>query len=757
MSDFKTHYTAQELIGLPGMSVSRDTDEKYKVRAIQIKAKNEKWQSRIRPGRGGRFEYALDSLPARTREHLQNSAIATYDEKVSNVPFLKANSIYPVVTANPLQGVTTLKKWQTECMNARIYIIGSIEQATAEGQGVTSAISNLVKKTSEGKLRPDMQAMVAIANQRSGKDSKKNTLSERTIYNWLKLWNESGGKPESLSPADVEECTEKDLTDYVNNYFHGSAASSPVPANIPSWLPWILDSYRKPQKPSKSRAIKDMNKILPKSIAKPSLDQVCRIFKKIPVVMLERYRRSGAEYKQLLGYVDRDASEFDPFTICQIDGHSFKAYVAHPTTGAHFHPEVCGVICLSTKVLAGWSWGIAESQYTVSDAFRHACTISEDKPWGGVMAILESDKGPGNMAKVNSDKMIGLFFRVGSTFIPPEEGGNPQANGGIERANQSIWINAAKSLPTYTGKDMDRTIRKKIYKKLENDLKETDKQCRLGTIEKTSKLLLTPSEFNVFLRDEVINYNNTPHSALPKITAPPPDDPNGKAKRRNMTPFEALAKASSEGWQPVRMSPEIQQYIFMPREQIKVRREKFTLRGNSYHAYELQNYHLRNDLIAAFDIHKPEHVWVLDGDERFICMAKWNGNRKYARPISVVQRAIINRANQQTINLNNKLEMIELSANPAVEALPLHIELSTEVIDFETKEQIRKEKLATSRIYYNDMEEFYDDILRRQRLGQASDYEIQWANDHDLSTGLRRVGLYLSDPYCEGRFGKNAG
>lgn len=40
-----------------------------------------------------------------------------------------------------------------------------------------------------------------------------------------------------------------------------------------------------------------------------------------------------------------------------IDGHSFKAYTAHPTTGAHFHPEVCGVICPTTKALVGWSAG----------------------------------------------------------------------------------------------------------------------------------------------------------------------------------------------------------------------------------------------------------------------------------------------------------------------------------------------------------------------------------------------------------------
>ncbi len=275
---------------------------------------------------------------------------------------------------------------------------------------------------------------------------------------------------------------------------------------------------------------------------------------------------------------------------------------------------------------------------------------------------------------------------------------------------------------------MDHGARKKVYKKLEKDLKEIKDAGRLGTREKTSKLLLSTTEFSDFLREAALKYNNSPHSSLPKITAPPPNAPERKAKRRNMTPFEALSRAASKGWKPALMPLEIQPHMFMPHERIKVRREKFTLRGNSYHAHELQNYHLRDDLIAAYDIHKPKHVWVMDGDERFICVAEWNGNRKYARPVSEVENALMNRANQQTKNLNNKMEMIHLEANPAIEVLPLHIELPTEVIDFENNEQVRKENLATSQIYYNDMEEFYDDILRRQRRGKATDYEIQWAS-----------------------------
>jgi len=288
MSDYKKYYVAQELIGLPGMPVSRTMDEKSKIRAIQIKAKKEKWQSRKRPGRGAGLEYTLDSLPAKTRGYLQNKAIAAYDEKHSSVSFVNIKSEFPVVTEDPSRRAASLKKWQTKCMNARVYLIGLIEEATADGQGVTCAISNLVKKAREWKLPSEIQAIAITANMRSGKDNNKYTLSDRNLYNWMKLWNESGGKPESLAPADVEIYSEKALTEFVNIYRNGQATICGVPANIPPWLPWFLDKYRTAQKPSKAKAHEDMKDKLPNSIAYPSIDQIYRICKKIPVIWVFR-------------------------------------------------------------------------------------------------------------------------------------------------------------------------------------------------------------------------------------------------------------------------------------------------------------------------------------------------------------------------------------------------------------------------------------------------------------------------------------
>ena len=57
----------------------------------------------------------------------------------------------------------------------------------------------------------------------------------------------------------------------------------------------------------------------------------------------------------------------------------------------------------------------------------------------------------------------GLLSRLGTTLthsLPY----NSQARGIIERAHQSIWVRAAKELPTYIGKDMDAEASNKVHK-----------------------------------------------------------------------------------------------------------------------------------------------------------------------------------------------------------------------------------------------------------------------------------------------------
>jgi len=692
------------------------------------------------------------AIPKVAQDAWFDHQVSTLPEKVCNLPVTRFTTDLALSKKESPRAIEDLKRWQRTGIEARMVFIRLIEQAVGSGIGVGNAISIICKQASEGSLPPPVQGLIKTANQRAGNGR---TLSASGVMKWWASWKKSGGNPMALAPLDVEKFSDKDLRHFVRDYKPGQAMTVTIPTNIPLWLPFFLDVYRKPGKPSISDSRRQLRNVLPPGISLPSIGQIGRICKRIPIVLLEKGRATGAEYKSLLGYADRDASEYDPFTLCQIDGHSYKAYVAHPTTGAHFHPEVCGVICLTTKVLGGWSWGLAESWRTVADAVRHTCTISEEKPWGGTPAIVEPDRGSGNMAKVNSDEVIGLFARNGITFLPPERGGNPQGHGAIERSNQSIWIRAAKRLQTYTGKDMDRGTRKRVYIKLEKDLKAVKNTGMLGMQSKTSEILLTPEEFTQHLRGAAIEYNNTPHSALPKITAPEPGDPEGKAIRRHMTPFEALAERIAQGYQPIAMPEGMLPYLFMPHEPIKVRREKFTLRGNTYHAYELCNYHLRDDLVVAYDIHNAEQVYVLDADERFICTAKWNGNRIHAVPVPVVQQAIIDREQRRTKNLENKLELIRGEANPAIQVAPTHIELSPEVIEGEKQRALEAEHkavIADDTRRYKEITsqlDIYYMLRKKYEEGIATEYERGWKEAYAIfqDTG-RKLPPLKDDPYC---------
>ena len=703
-------------------------------------------QGRGRGGKVWQVHITDPAIPAERQAAWLHSQKAIGND-AANLPVVKPETLPAVTSKAGLPALIELKKYQRETMDARIYFMRIIERAVAASIGVNKAIETIVSQAKDGTLPEVAAHMIPLANARKGEGR---TLSYDGMIKWWSKWLKSGKSPAVLAPKDTEKLPQKVLTDWVRDY-DGKAKAVCLAPGVPGWLPYFLDEYRQPQKPSMALAHRKLKRRLPAGMSAPSYDQIDRICKKIPKLYLEKGRLTGAEYKAIQGYAERDASEYHPMTLCQIDGHSFKAYVAHPTTGAHFHPEVCGVIDLTTKALVGWSAGLAESWRTVADAFRHACTVNDSKPWGGVMAMLEADRGAGNMAGVNSDEFFGIFSRVGTTFLPPERGGNPQGHGGVERSNQSVWIRAAKDLPTYTGKDMDRVTRKKIYTRLERDLKKAKDAGLLGNVEKTSELLLSWREFLDFLEFWVIDYNNTPHRALDKLTAPPVGESTGKPVRRHMTPFEAWAQAVTDGWKPVLYEGDMLEHLMMPHERIVVKREKFTLLGNSYHAYELCQWHGR-DMIAAYDIHDASKVWVLDLEERPICVAKWQGNKVHARPVAQTEKAIMDRESRRGSNLERKLEMVKSEAGRnVIEVAPDHIELSAELLAGEAAREQKVVNLAESRKLRDEVSPtvVYYDILDRIKDGTATTYQRQWKKDFEYwEDSAKKVGFLKSDPYC---------
>lgn len=711
----KTHYTAKELAGLPGMPG-------HVSNVIKL-ADRDNWAHQKRAGRGGGKEYALASLPAETQEHL-------WKEQSAKLPTIQRPAEVPAtIEATPLPSLNELTERQIGVMDARAWFMRLIEGRPAK-KSIKRAIIDICAEIEAGEQT--YAVMAEYANDRKGKGR---TLKPRSLWRWWsEKWLPSGRNPASLAPNDGDAkrvAREAVLVGWVRGYRPGSLMAPP--SEIPPWLPYLLDEYRKGGAPSLADAVRTVQ--LPLDMPRPSYDQAYRLWEKIPVIYREKYRKTGAEYRSLLPFTRRDWSLEEPFSCGQIDGHSWKGYVAHPVSGAHFHPEICAVICMRTKYLAGWSAGVAESWRTVSDAFRHACTAYEGK-FAGVFSRIEADRGAGNMAIKNSDKLIGIFARAGCTLVVPEQGGNPQGHGGVERSNQSVWIRAAKRLLTYTGKDMDRVTQKKVYTRLEKDLKEVRNAGKLGQVEKTSDLLMTWHEFLEFLEKVVWEYNNTPHSALPKIT-----DQSGR--RRHMTPTEAVQDYIARGWEPVGVDADFLPYLFMPHERIKkINRGEFRLHGNLYQSWDLAAYHGKS-MIAAYDIHDAQTVWVLTPDQRLVCQATWNGNSKLGRPESAKQREERLREEGRVANKKKQIAMMEAETDrsivvesPEIEAKRLTVIPAPVELMEQTQSEPRRKVVQLQRAIPEGFR-VPDDRLERWQLWNAIHQRVLAEDDTLLDDEIR--------------------
>lgn len=707
----KTYYTAAELAGLPGLKISE--------RRIRDKAKRDGWNARNRAGVGGGKEYSITSLPQVTRDYLADQTIA---DPPSNLPAVRKETAIVTAEQIELPDVATLKKWQRDTMDARLYFIRMIEQA-APAIGVKKAI----RKIAQASHMDDLKPFIAKANARKGGEDGPRTLSETSLMRWWSAYKKAGHYSVLAPHVKRDEAGALVAEDH----------------NAPAWAPYFLKAYRVPQKTSVPDAIREMKKTMPPEIPVPSVSQCYRFVEKFSRLDIQRGRKSAKELKGQKSYISRDTSKFNPGDICLCDGHSFKAYIAHPMHGRHFHPEVCAVICAVTRVAIGWSAGLAESAQTVADAIRHAVTTHQLKPEGCIPAILYTDGGAGNKAKVNADEVAGLFSRLGTTFktgIP----GNSQGRGRIERPQASIWIRAAKQLPTYTGKDMDGDVRRKVYLQLEKDVRESKQNS--GQVE--SKLLMPWAQFLDFCQETIDQYNRTEHTSLPKII----DRETGR--KRHMCPLEMWSQFLAEGWQPTLPEEGELDLLFRPQVQATTRRGLVTVFGNSYHNKDLEHYH-GEKVLVGYDIHDASIVWVRDQDERLICTAKFEGNKRDFFAVPVVEQAVENRRSRRLKTAEKRIEEINLEAEGAKATIvPEHIELPKEIEDRTTQilqlVEARKQRKAVGSSW-----ERYEDICDRAKTGDVTEYEMQWKADYDNFTASgRKKGLLAQDEFCTGSFDK---
>ncbi|OQY20112.1 MAG: hypothetical protein B6I36_02395 [Desulfobacteraceae bacterium 4572_35.1] len=634
-TDIKEWFTAGDLaeLKLPKTPASES--------GVKRRAKRDEWQSRKKVGTKA-FEYHISSLPTQAQDSLLNTAIAEVPEPSCNLP-AATNTNLPAEIAD-LPDSARLAGWQRSTMNAR-YVILKLIDSVAQAHSLNKAIDQVITQAENDVLPPHIQALVPIANARSAGGKGKNVLSRRTIYRWREL---AALGNTALAPKQTRK------------------------REVPAYAPWFLKCYQKPQKPSVQDALDELKLIIPKEIKMPSQSQCYRLLAKMSNVDQHKGRMSTKEIKALKGFRRRDTSNLLPLDVVECDGHSFKAKVAHPVHGRPFKPECCAVIDSATRMVTGWSVGLAESAETVADALRHAISTSEDKPCGGIPAIFYTDPGSGNKAAVNAHPAFGRYARLGITYKTGIVG-NSQARGMVERMQKSLWIRAAKQLPTYMGKDMDGSIAHKTDRLLLKEIKNPG----------SSNLLPSWPQFLDLCAVAVERYNNTPHSGLEKIT-----DAGGN--RRHMTPQECWNMHLAQGWVPETVEPKELTDLFRPRQQVKCNRCEVRLFCNTYSSSKLEPYH-GEQVFIEYEPQDGSFVLVRDMEDRLICRATFEKNKSDKFEESAVEYARELRFLGRKKRAMNKLDEIHEERNGVITitAQPDVVEAREKLIaEMETTEQI---------------------------------------------------------------------
>ncbi|MDG4552853.1 MAG: Mu transposase C-terminal domain-containing protein [Candidatus Competibacter sp.] len=519
------------------------------------------------------------------------------------------DALTPAFSAND---TAHLKDWQRRCLDARLALLQDLDRRMLMQTTARAALDSLIADAHAQQLPVELQALVPVA-ARSGE------LSRRTLTRWVA---ERAQGLTQLAPQSMERFQQ-----------------------VPVWAGPLLKLWQRPQKPALKWALAEL--AMPDGAELPSYSQARRFLKKMDAVDRERGRMGPRELKNIRPYQRRDASYLWPAEIYSMDGHKFDAEIAHPFHGQPFRPEITTAIDVATRRLVGWSVALAESSLAVLDALRHSVENA------GIPAVLYVDNGSGYVNALMEDPATGFMARLGITkkhSMPY----NSQARGVIERLHRTVWVRLAKDFATYMGADMDDEIRKRVHKITQQDIKAVGR----------SRLLPQWPDFLARCEKAAADYNNQPHSSLPKII----DAATGKV--RHQTPNESWAELTATHPEcVVAIAPDEVADLFRPYKTGITRRGQVQLFGNVYYSADLKGFH-GDTVFIGYDLHDPSRVWVRDRNQRLIAVAQLDGNKSSYMPISALEHAHRTRAKGRKARLERRMDEVQLElqgSRPVIE------------------------------------------------------------------------------------------
>ncbi|MGL5344827.1 MAG: Mu transposase C-terminal domain-containing protein, partial [Plesiomonas sp.] len=595
------------------------------------------------------FEYYIECLPPEAQQafRAQQALLIMADASVPAVAEVKPGKGVTVrqelevmmkCPAVAMRSVQTLTDKQKAIADARILLAVEVHKLREyAGMGRTAAIKHIVDGVRNAALP---ERVINAASQANARQGQRVGVSTGSLQEWYSAY--------LLARGDANK-----LLALLSPGHHKAVPWEQVP-----WLNDFFMFYRVWQRPSVEQAYREFSEWWQQAYtespgmlsALPSVHAVRRALKGVPKIVKERFRSTGSAWRSLNPFVRRDWSTLPVNGVWVGDGHCMKLDAFNPETGNIFRPEVTFIMDAGQRFIVGWSLALSESVIAVADALRHGMSQH------GIPLIYYSDNGGGEKNLQLDADITGILPRLGiehETGIP----GNPQGRGIIERFNKTVPKDVAISFQSYCAKEADKEsvrLQQRIARSALNAMHKgndlTKRQAdAMGKVPTWEQLLFA-------IEDEVKNYNNRPHTSLPKRE-------NGEhyspAAYRKM-----LIK--DQGAEIDYLSPEELHEMFRPEIVRKTNRGEVRLFNNIYFSHELAS-ESGNEVRVNYDIHDANSVIVRRMDGAYICDAIWNGNRVDAFPKPAIERAQEKGAKGRIARASVVIEEAKREVNPALE------------------------------------------------------------------------------------------
>ena len=158
--------------------------------------------------------------------------------------------------------------------------------------------------------------------------------------------------------------------------------------------------------------------------------------------------------------------------------------------------------------------------------------------------------------------------------------------------------------------------------------------------------------FLTFARERVAEYNARGHRSL-----------------KGVSPDLRWRELELKGWHADRVAPDELDGLFRPRVLRKLARGEIQLFTNVYACHWAEEFH-GETVAVAYDINKPETVWLYTPEGRYMGTATVNGNTRRYMPVAVSQMALEERARGREKRVQAKLSEIREELNGPALAAP---------------------------------------------------------------------------------------